>query len=641
MARGQRAHAAHDTLSDEAKDRIAEALRLAESLGGEAFTLHAESDVVKELLAFAQSRNVTRILLGRPRQRRWSGWLKEHVTERLLKDPGQFEITVVAPAGETPRGQVIQASPLELKPDFRAFGWATLVVAVATGVSHVADRFLPLANLSLIFLMGVLLVAIRFGLWPSVYTSFLSFVAYNFFFTEPYHTFIVESRGDVLTVVFFLVVAVIVGNLAARLKAQVEAMRLTARRTANLYDFSRRIAGAASLNDVLWAAVHHVASTLQCHSLVLLPQDGEGLEIASGYPPEDQMSPTAWGAAQWAWQHDQAAGWGSGTLPASEWLFLPLRTGRGPQGLLGVSFEAPKRQLTPEQRHLLEALVDQVAVAVERTNLATDIEEARLLTETERLRSALLSSVSHDLRTPLVAIIGSASGLASCDGALSNADRAQLVQTILEESERLNRFVQNLLDMTRLGYGALQPNREWVDLREIVGRAQRQMARSLSLLNVEVQIPEDLPILYVDPVLIEQVLVNILDNAAKYSPAGGRIEIGAALDSEQVTVRVSDEGPGIPPEARDTVFDVFYRVRAGDKQAAGTGLGLSICRGLIEAHGGRIEALPGPGGRGTTIAFWLPVHPLPAIADGGDDDERERKAEASARDRSRASPASW
>jgi two-component system sensor histidine kinase KdpD len=268
--------------------------------------------------------------------------------------------------------------------------------------------------------------------------------------------------------------------------------------------------------------------------------------------------------------------------------------------------------------------MDQVAVAIERTNLVTDIEEARLLTETERLRSALLSSVSHDLRTPLVSIIGSATGLASCDGALSGADRAQLAQTILEESERLNRFVQNLLDMTRLGYGALQPNREWVDLREIVGRALKQMARLLGSVKVEVQIPENLPILYVDPVLIEQVLVNILDNAAKYSPAGGRIEIAAAQEGERVNVTVSDEGPGIPPEARDTVFDVFYRVRAGDKQAAGTGLGLSICRGLIEAHGGQIEALPGPGGRGTTIASWLPVDPLPPI-EAGDEDEREPK----------------
>jgi two-component system sensor histidine kinase KdpD len=612
-----------DSLSDEAKNRIAEALRLAESLGGEAFTLHAESDVAKELLAFARARNVTRILLGRARRRRWLGWLRERVTRRLLSGGGPFEITIVAPEEEQGADHLIQASTPDLRPDLRAFGWATLAVLLATVISHVADRFLPLANLSLIFLMAVLLVAIHFGLWPSVYASLLSFFVYNFFFTEPYFTFIVERQEDVLTVVFFLVVAVIVGNLAARLKAQVEAMRQITRRTANLYDFSRKIAGAASLNDVLWAAVHHVASTLQCHSLVMLPRRGDRLEIASGYPPEDQMSPTAWGAAQWAWEHRQAAGWGSGTLPASEWLFLPLRTGRGLVGLLGVSFENPKRELTPEQRHLLEALVDQVAVAIERTNLATDIEEARLLTETERLRSALLSSVSHDLRTPLVSIIGSATGLASCDDALSNADRAQLVQTILEESERLNRFVQNLLDMTRLGYGALQPNREWVDLREIVGRALKQMARPLTSLKVEVQIAKEVPILHIDPVLIEQALVNILDNAAKYSPAGGRIEIAAVQDGERVSVRVSDEGPGIPPEARDTVFDVFYRVRAGDKQPAGTGLGLSICRGLVEAHGGQIEALPGPGGRGTTIAFWLPVHPLPAIADGGDDDERE------------------
>jgi two-component system sensor histidine kinase KdpD len=612
----------NDSLSSEAKDRIAEALRLAESLGGEAFTVHAESDVAKELLAFARSRNVSRILLGRPRRRHLSGWLREHVSRRLLSQGGPFEITMVAPEDAASADRLIQATPPDARPDVRAFGWSTLAVAVAIAIAHVADRFLPLANLSLIFLMAVLFAAIRFGLWPSVYTALLSFVAYNFFFTEPHHTFIVARREDVLTMIFFLVVAVIVGNLAARLKAQVEAMRMTAKRTANLYDFSRRIAGAAALNDVLWAAVHHVASTLQCHSLVLLPRDGR-LEITAGYPPEDQISPTAWGAAQWAWEHAQPAGWSSDTLPASEWLFLPLATGRGPLGLLGVSFENPKRRLTPEQRRLLEALIDQVAVALERTNLASDIEEVRLLTETERLRSALLSSVSHDLRTPLVSIIGSATGLASCDGALSRADRAQLVQTILEESERLNRFVQNLLDMTRLGYGALQPNREWADLREVVGRALKQLAGPLASLNVEVQIPEQVPILHVDPILIEQVLVNVLDNAAKYSPAGGRIEIGAALDGEQVRVSVSDEGPGIPPEARETVFDVFYRVRAGDKQAAGTGLGLSICRGLIEAHGGQIEALPGRGGRGTTIAFRLPVHPVPAIADGGDEDERE------------------
>ena len=333
---------------------------------------------------------------------------------------------------------MIRASPPELRPDLRAFGWATLAVVVAIAISHVADRFLPLANLSLIFLMAVLLVAIRFGLWPSVYTSLLSFVAYNFFFTEPHHTFIVTRRGRRADR------RLLPGGRGHRRQpggaaqgpgrgdapdqpAHRQSLRLQPQDRGRRFARRRPVGGRASRR------VDACSATPSC----CCRGDGDRLEIASGYPPEDQMSPTAWGAAHWAWEHDQAAGWGSGTLPASEWLFLPLKTGRGPLGLLGVSFENPKRQLTPEQRHLLEALVDQVAVAIERTNLATDIEEARLLTETERLRSALLSSVSHDLRTPLVSIIGSATGLASCDGALSSADRAQLVQTILEESERL------------------------------------------------------------------------------------------------------------------------------------------------------------------------------------------------------------
>jgi two-component system sensor histidine kinase KdpD len=609
----------HDSLPDDAKDRIAEALRLAEDLGGETATLHAESDVAGELLRFARLRNVSRILLGRARRRRWSAWLRERVTRRLLDQAGQFEITIVTPEEEAAPGHLIEAGAPPFRPELHAFGWATLAVAAATAISHGAHHVLPLANLPLIFLMAVLLVAIRFGLSASVYASLLSLAAYNYFFTQPYHNFLVTHREDVLTIVFFLVVAVIVGNLAARLKAQVEAMRMTAKRTANLYDFSRKIAGAAALDDVLWAAVHHVASTLQCHSLVLLPRAGR-LEIAAGYPPEDQISTTAWGAAQWAWEHGQLAGWSSVTLPASEWLFLPLKTGRGRLGVLGISFEVPKRQLTEEQRRLLEALLDQVAVAIERTTLASAIEDARLLTETERLRAALLSSVSHDLRTPLVSIIGSATSLAGCNGALSSADRSQLVQTILEESDRLNRYVQNLLDMTRLGYGALQPNRDWTDLREIVGRVVQRMKRPAGL-EIEVAIPDSLPLLYVDPVLIEQVLVNILDNAAKHSPAGGRIGIDAARDGEELVVRVSDQGPGIPDTARESVFDMFYRVRAGDQQTAGTGLGLSICRGLIAAHGGRIEALPGPGGRGTTIAFRLPLRSVPDVVEDTDEGE--------------------
>jgi len=406
---------------------------------------------------------------------------------------------------------------------------------------------------------------------------------------------------------------------------QIQSMRQSAQRTANLYEFSRKIAAAASLEDVLWAAVHHVASTLQSASLVLLPQKDRRLRIAAGYPPEDQLALKDWGAAEWAWEHGRPAGWKSDTLPAADWLFLPMRTRRGMVGLLGVSFKDRQRPLAPDQWRLLEALVDQVAVAVERTNLASDIEEARLLTETEQLRSALLSSVSHDLRTPLVSIVGSATTLTTVEN-LSDASRKELVTTILDESERLNRFVQNLLDMTRLGYGALQPKREWYDLREIAGHALKQLSKPLEKRQVILDIASSLPPVHVDPVLMEQVLVNILDNAVKYTTEGGVITLRAAHKENEIVLRISDDGIGIPPDSRSAVFDIFYRVRAKDSQIAGTGLGLSICRGIVQAHSGRIAAKDGPGGKGTTIEITLPVTEAPTLPEGEGQDQMTEEA---------------
>jgi two-component system sensor histidine kinase KdpD len=608
-----------DALPDRVKDDIADTLRLAESLGGEAVTLHAEADIAGELIDLARKRNVTRILVGHPRRSRLLGLLHRQLGDEIVRRATDFEITLIAPgAPERPPARPTGATRATATTSMTPYLRASLWVGAATAAALAAERVLPLANLSLIFLTAVLLVATRYGLWPSIYAGAASFLAYNFFFTVPYHSFSVARRDEVLTLFFFLLTAVVVGNLAGRLKMQVEAMRTTTRRTTNLYDFSRRIAGAASLDDVLWAGVHHVASTLQCQVLVLLPDTDGRLAIAAGFPPEDRLASRDWGAAEWAWQHDAPAGWGSDTLPSADWLFLPMKTRRGPVGLLGISFEGGQRPPTPEQRHLLEALVDQVAVAIERTKLATDIEETRVLTETEQLRTALLSSVSHDLRTPLVSIIGSATSLGSCDASLSDEDRRQLIQTILEESERLNRYVQNLLDMTRLGYGALQLNREWTDLREIAGRSIRRSGKALTSHRVQLAVPEDLPAVLVDPVLVEQVLVNLLDNAAKYAPEGGCITIAAHQADRMIVVRVSDQGPGIPAEAREAVFDVFYRVRSGDRQAAGTGLGLAICRGLIEAHGGTCTAKPGPDGIGTTIEFTLPLQPLPAVRDDTD-----------------------
>ena len=262
----------------------------------------------------------------------------------------------------------------------------------------------------------------------------------------------------------------------------------------------------------------------------------------------------------------------------------------------------------------LSAVVDQAALAVERTNLARDIEEKRLLTETESLRAALLSSISHDLRTPLVSIIGSASSLQAYGERIPPAQRGELLETIQDEAERLNRFVQNLLDMTRLGYGALMPKRDWVDLRDVIGRARERLKKPLAAFQLSVDFAEELPLLHVDAVLMEQVMVNLLDNAAKYAPPGTPISVTALPKDGAVEVRVCDRGPGIPPADREAVFDMFYRVRSGDREKAGTGLGLAICRGIVEAHGGSIRVEDGADGVGAAIAVTLPVSPMQAEA---------------------------
>jgi len=602
----------YESLPEAAKDRIADAMRLAERLEGEVVTIHVESRVADEIIAYAHKRNVTRLLVGRQRPRRWTGWLRETVAQQLLRKATRFELTIVSPEDEDARKDVIAGGVFASRGDWNTYLLAAAGVGLAVAMAYAVSFFLPRPNIALVFMTAVIVIAIYLGRGPSIFSSILSFVAYNLFFTKPYYSFSSFRRDDLLTIFFFLLVSVIVGNLAARLKMQVQAMRQSAQRTANLYEFSRKIAAAAALEDVLWAAVHHVASTLQSSSLVLLPQKDNRLEIASGYPPEDQLALKDWGAAEWAWEHGSPAGWKSDTLPAADWLFLPMRTRRGMVGLLGVSFKDRQRPLAPDQWRLLEALVDQVAVAVERTNLVSDIEEARLLTETEQLRSALLSSVSHDLRTPLVSIMGSATTLGTVEN-LTESSRKELVATILEESERLNRFVQNLLDMTRLGYGALQPKREWYDLREVTGRAMKQFSQGLENRQVSFDIPGSLPLIHIDPVLMEQVFINILDNAIKYTSQGGQIAIEASRNGGEMTLRVSDDGVGIPVEARDAVFDIFYRVRAKDARIAGTGLGLSICKGIVEAHGGRIAAQDSPFGAGITIEIALPLGQAPSM----------------------------
>jgi two-component system sensor histidine kinase KdpD len=406
----------------------------------------------------------------------------------------------------------------------------------------------------------------------------------------------------------FLLGALFTGTLASRLTAQVEAMRASQARTETLYEFARKIAAATKSDDVLWAAAAHTAKTLDAHVLILTPDASGNLEQVQGWPSiEDGLVPRAQGAARWAFDKAEAAGLGTGTLPNSEWLFVPLATAGKPFGVIGVRFRDPARAGDPDTRRLLLAVEDQVAVAIERNRLSDELAGARVAAESDKLRGALLNSVSHDLRTPLVTVIGAASALAESGEALDPGQRRELAGAVLDEARRLDRYVQNLLDMTRLGHGALTPKRAAIDLREIVGSVRSDLARTLANHAVAIDVPKDMPPLDVDPVLIGQALANLLENATKYAPAGTVITVSAREDGSMAEVAVRDQGPGIAPEDHARVFDLFHRAAKGDGAPAGTGMGLAIVKGLVEAHGGSVRADAGPEGRGASIVMRLPL----------------------------------
>jgi two-component system, OmpR family, sensor histidine kinase KdpD len=345
---------------------------------------------------------------------------------------------------------------------------------------------------------------------------------------------------------------------------------------------------------------------LKVRVVLLLPDDGV-LTVKAGYPPEDQLDQADLAAANWAWSNDRTAGRGSDTLPGAKRLFLPMRTGRGSIGVIGIDNDRTGPLLTPDQRRLLDALVDQGALAIERVLLVEDMDRVKRSIESERLRSALLTSISHDLKTPLASVLGAASTMRDLETGLSDQQKRDLLGTVIDESERLNRFIANLLDMTKLESGAIVPNAAPHDIGEIVGSALRRASKILSRHQVSLELAADLPMLQLDAVLFEQVLFNLLDNAAKYSSSDTTISIRSFRDVGSVTLQIADEGEGIPPGELESVFDKFYRVQKSDHVRPGTGLGLAISRGFIEAMHGKIFAANRTDRRGAVLTIRLPI----------------------------------
>jgi two-component system, OmpR family, sensor histidine kinase KdpD len=593
------------------RDRVAEALRLAERLGGQAITVPAPT-VADGVLQYAHENNFTHIVTSTAQRSWWSELFRNSAAHEIIRRADDISVHVVPDQlTRAMKGSAARARPTDAEvataPDLRAYAGSLATVAVALAIGLLLQRAkIGPSNVGLVFLTAVLIGAVRYGLWPAMLAVVVSALAYNFFFFPPLYTFTIADPANVVTVFFFGLVAILASNLAARLRAQAIATRERAAVTENLYLFSRKLAGVFTLDDLLWATAFQMAQMLKVRVVIILPE-GESIAVRAGYPPEDVLDDADMAAAKWAFQHGTAAGRGADTLPGAKRLFLPMRTGRGTIGIVGLDSDRPGPLLAPDQRRLFDSLADQAALAIERVNLVADIDRARIAAETERLRAALLTSISHDLRTPLASILGSASSLRSQRKSLGEPEQEELIATIQEEAERLNRFIANLLDMTRLESGAIEPWLDCVDIGDVVGSALHRAHKVLSKHRIEIDLAADLPSVKIDPVLFEQVLFNLLDNGAKYAPSGSRLQIRARVDGNQLRLEIGDEGDGIPEGDLERIFDKFYRVQAADRKRAGTGLGLPICRGFLEAMGGTITANNRSDGHGALFTIVLPL----------------------------------
>jgi two-component system, OmpR family, sensor histidine kinase KdpD len=600
-------------LTDEQRDRLADTLRLAEALGGEALTIPGIGRrIADDVISFAHANNVTQIIIGKATRSWWFEIIRGSVVHDLVRRAGNISVNVIA-GDELPAGSAKPAVQTAARPapfDPRPYLMALVFVMIGLVAAELIQPVFGIENVDLVFLTAVVGVAVRFGLWPSLLASVAASLCYNFFFLPPIYTFTITDPTNVAAFFFFMLIAILVSNVGARVRTQAVSAIDRVRTTESLYAFSRKLAGTATLDDVLWATAYQIALMLKVRVVLLLPEDGV-IAVKAGYPPEDELDKADLAAANWAWGNDRPAGRGSDTLPGAKRLFLPMRTGRGPIGVIGIDDDKTGPLLTPDQGRLLDALVDQGALAIERVQLVEDMDRVKRTVESDRLRAALLTSISHDLKTPLASVLGAASTMRDLSSGLTDAEKRDLLATVIDESERLNRFIANLLDMTKLESGAIVPNTARHDLGEIVGSALRRAAKILVHHKVLLELDADMPMLELDAVLFEQVLFNLLDNAAKYAPADTTISIRSRRDRDAISLQIIDEGAGIPPVELESVFDKFYRAQKGDHIRPGTGLGLAISRGFVEAMHGTITAANRTDRSGAVLTITLPI---PAVS---------------------------
>ncbi len=596
VAHVERPNARSPTAAESQKVR--EVLKLAEQLGGSTVTLTGD-DLVGCVLDYARRNNVTQIVVGKRKRRRRP--FERDLIRALLDEASGAAVHVIT---ETAAAAEARAP----KPSASSFAWigqaaALGLVLIASGVAYVLDRYVQSANLAMVYLLSVLAAGLAYGFWPAVTAAAASALVYNFFFLEPRLTFVIGHAADVFTFVVFFVVAMTTGWLAGRVRDQARATARRASAIAAVLSATRRISGAANAEDAAAALAEQLAAATNGKAVVLVP-DGEDIRIAAASPALSSLPPGDMAAARWAWEKGEPTGAGTGTHPNAGWTFRPLLGVKARAGVVGVE---PQAVATEDGERYVGALLDQGAVALERAEFAAAAADAEALRRTDTLRSALLNSVSHDLRTPLSTVLGSVTTLIDYGKTLSDKVRDDLLVSIREEAERLNRYVGDLLDMTRLEGGGLVTRQEWIDVRDVLRAAVERVKRRLEGRKVLWDFPDKVTLVKADPSLLEQALVNILENAIAYSPDKTNIELAAYEDRRNVVLSIEDEGRGIPTAELQRVFEKFRRMEEATDRGKGAGLGLAISKGFVEAMGGRIAAAsPIHEGRGTRILISLP-----------------------------------
>ncbi|QWR77302.1 sensor histidine kinase [Candidatus Magnetomonas plexicatena] len=582
--------------------KLAAHIRLAEELGAETVTLSGQR-ASEEILRYAASRNVTKIIIGKPTHPRWKDTLFGSMLDEIVRGSGNIDVYVIS--GD--RGEPISEPVTKLKKQntliTKDIPLTIATVAVCTLVAQLMDPYVALADLAMVYLIGVVFIATHSGKLPSLLMALFGVLAFDFFFVPPRYSFEVSSTGYLITFIVMLALSYIISKLTLSVKAQADSARERQQTTESLYNLSRKLVNKQSIEQVCMLVISHIAEILSCLAVVLLPDEDGMLKSRITTAETFELDQKEYSVAKWCFDHRQKAGFATDTLSGAKAMYLPLVASAKTIGVIGVLMSQSHEFFEQRQMHILESFANQSAMAIEQVMLANETQQALLKAETETLRNTLLSSISHDLRTPLAAITGAASTILQKDITLDYNENHELLLTIYEEAEHLNQIIRNVLNMTRIEAGAITVKKQWQPIEEIIGAALNRMSEKLGGKPVEINLPGDLPMVFFDSLLIEQVLMNLLDNAIKYTPPETPIELTATVKDSNVVVSVRDRGPGIIDGEEQRIFDKFVR---STSKGGGIGLGLTICRAILTAHGGEISAQNRSDG-GSEFSFTLPV----------------------------------